>query len=231
MHLIRPLLETTRTEIRTVLNVWNLPSWPDISNKELLLSRNRIRHRLVPYIRRHHNPNIDQTLARWAEIVQSETLFLEHLTNSILSKIEIKKNFSYFVGPIGHNFHYSQSALPVDLFRALPLAIQRRVLKQYIYKNTGRILGFQYVEQIRLSCFFHTFLESNFPIRSRNPRSLGTKGGDQLYCRQEGSESKKKKIKTPWIILPGGIKLFVRKNYIFLFSPLPLIVSKKDRMY
>jgi len=36
----------------------------------------------------------------------------------------------------------------------LPLAIQRRILKQYIYRNTDRILGFHYIEQIRLSCLF-----------------------------------------------------------------------------
>jgi tRNA(Ile)-lysidine synthase len=97
LYLIRPLLEITRTEIRNILNVWNFPSWPDVSNKELRIRRNRIRHRLIPYIRIHYNPNIDQTLVRWAEIVQSETLYLEQLTNYILSKIEIKKKYPLFL--------------------------------------------------------------------------------------------------------------------------------------
>jgi len=81
------------------MNAWNLPSWPDESNKELRIKRNRIRHRLIPYIRIHYNSNIDQTLVRWAEIVQSETLYLEQLTNYILSKIEIKKTLSSISSP------------------------------------------------------------------------------------------------------------------------------------
>ena len=62
--LIRPLLETTRTEIRNLLTFWKFPSWPDKTNKDLQISRNRIRHRLVPYLRIHYNPKVDQTLAR-----------------------------------------------------------------------------------------------------------------------------------------------------------------------
>jgi tRNA(Ile)-lysidine synthase len=244
--LIRPLLETTRTEIRTLLNCWKFPSWPDKSNKELQISRNRIRHRLVPYIRIHYNPNIDQTLTRWAEIVQSETLYLEQLTHSLLSRMEItKKIYLTFLGtywrtsmmltsssaarlrsygPVGlpslrgeplaigqrdlwhkesrgakrhgypldggQNMAFFQSVLHLDLLRSVPLAIQRRLLKLYIYKNTGQILRFQYVEQIRLSCLSRTTLSSNV---------------------------KKRTFITPWIIFPKEIKLLVTKNYLFLF--------------
>jgi len=94
LYLIRPFLEATRTEIRQLLNIWKFPLWSDLSNKELRITRNRIRHRLIPYIRLHFNPKIDQSFARWSEIVQSETFYLQKLTNLILSKIEIKKEMS-----------------------------------------------------------------------------------------------------------------------------------------
>ncbi len=242
LFLIRPLLEITRTEIRNIMNAWNLPSWPDESNKELRIRRNRIRHRLIPYIRIHYNSNIDQTLVRWAEIVQSETLYLEQLTNYILSKIEIKKTLSSISSPHGlligmkkqkescaENLNFYQSAIPIDLLHSLPLAIQRRVLKQYIYRNTSRILGFHYIEQIRLSCLFsrreslQNFrqryryqlfdLSTHILIRSRNSSISGP------FSEWTNRDEKKNNFVTPWLIFPSGIKLLVRKNYLFLFSP------------
>lgn len=257
LYLIRPLLESTRTEIRNVFNIWEFPSWPDLSNKELKIKRNRIRHRLIPYIRLHFNPNIDQTLVRWSEIVQSETFYLEELTNYILSKIEIKKKIfenSYapknyllrtFAGGalartsskkkkqfLENNFY--QSAIPIELLRSLPLSIQRRLLKEYIYRNTSRILGFHYIEQIRLSCLLNTYLSTNIPISSmlEVPKARSdiakkydtlTKGPKEEGLEREGfgkEQEKKSQIVTPWILFPDGIKLVVRKNYIFLFYPL-----------
>lgn len=237
LPLIRPFLETTRTEIRTILNIWKLPSWSDRSNKELRIRRNRIRHRIIPYIRMHYNPKIDQILTRWAEIVQSETFYLEQLTNYILSKIEIKKKMSSllkmsyketfleqknsFLG----NFDFYQSAIPTNLLRSLPLAIQRRLLKQYIYKNTGRILGFQYIEQIRLFCLFQTYLSSKLSVRSQvDIVDFNQKFFHDFSLFQDKSVKKKKnKIAKSWIVFPSGIKLLIRKNYIFLFSPISFL--------
>ena len=250
LHLIRPFLETTRTEIRHILNIWNFPSWPDVSNKELRIRRNRIRHRLIPYIRIHYNPNIDQTLVRWAEIVQSETLYLEQLTNYILLKIEIKKIFSSISStiplkelrkqkePYEEKLHFYQSAIPVDLLRSLPVAIQRRVLKQYIYRNTNRILGFQYIEQIRLSCVF-SLRDSLRKFRHRHryhPIYLSEKisihsmnsSRSDISIDWKGPEEKKK-LATPWLIFPGGIKFLIRKNYLFIFSPKSIFLTMKSQ--
>ena len=104
-------------------------------------------------------------------------------------KIEIRKQIIH-IGSCDANLDFFQSALHLDLFRSLPLVLQRRILKQYIYKHTGQFLGFQYIEQIRLSCFFRTLLSSNV---------------------------KKKKFVTPWIIFPKQIKLLITKKYLFIF--------------
>jgi tRNA(Ile)-lysidine synthase len=209
LFLIRPLLEITRTEIRNLLNYWNFPSWYDKTNKELKIKRNRIRHRIIPYIRIHYNPNIIQTLTRWAEIVHNENLYFEQLTHSLVSKIEIKENivdlYKYdesislkcFDNYRTKSFHKKEkdinifySILHLDLLRSLPLALQRRLLKHYIYTKTGQILGFQYIEQIRLSFLYRTIFSSSV---------------------------KKPKFLTPWIVCPKQIKILVIKNYLFLF--------------
>ena len=105
------------------------------------------------------------------------------------------------------NINFYQSAIPIDLLRSLPLAIQGRVLKHYLYRNTGRILGFQYIEQICLSCLFHTYSSKHFLTRLL----------DTCHDERQGLEVKKRKFVTPWILFPGGIKLLIRKNYILLF--------------
>lgn len=242
LHLIRPFLETTRTEIRQLLNIWKFPLWSDLSNKELRIKRNRIRHRLIPYIRLHLNPKIDQSLARWAEIVQSETFYLEKLTKLILSKIEIKKKMSsllkmsskkkslehknYFL----ENCSFYQSALPINLLRSLPLAIQRRLLKHYIYKKTGRILGFQYIEQIRLFCLFQNSFSINLSRRSQIDinDSYQKFSNQTIFFEEEQIKKKEDNFEKSWLVFPSEIKILVRKNYIFLFSPVKV---KKSKMY
>ena len=223
--LTRPLLETTRTEIRSLLNFCNFPLWRDETNQEVRISRNRIRHRLIPYLRLHYNLKIDQTLARWTEIVQAETFCLEQVTNYLLSKIKItKKNYLLTQKrreeSFEQTFQFYQSAISLDLLRAFPTALQRRVLKQHIYKITGQNVGFQSIEEVRLFCLFHNFLakRKNSYDQSQNRKNslLPFSKGE---CEKKKNTNRQKYI-NPWIILPGGIKFLVKKNYLFFFSTL-----------
>jgi tRNA(Ile)-lysidine synthase len=210
-YLTRPLLETTRTEIRGLVKFLNFPVWLDKTNKEIRISRNRIRHRLVPYLRIHYNLNIDQTLARLAEIVQAETFYLEQVTNFLLSKVQIIKK-SYSVTQkirkknLKQTFYFYQSAIAIDLLRSLPTAIQRRVLKQHIYNITGRSLGFQSIEQIRFYCLFRNFFSK-----------INSSSNHSQDC-QEALAMEHKNKKNSWVLLPNGINLLIKNNYLFLFS-------------
>ena len=64
---IRPLLECTRDELRAFLRERRLRYAIDQSNRDNRLLRNRIRNRLLPYLRTHFNPSIDEALIRMAE--------------------------------------------------------------------------------------------------------------------------------------------------------------------
>ncbi len=64
---IRPLLGCSRDELRTYLRGRGLRYAIDSSNRDNKLLRNRIRNRLLPYLRRHFNPSIDESLIRMAE--------------------------------------------------------------------------------------------------------------------------------------------------------------------
>ncbi len=69
---IRPLLHVTREEILEYL-AHNHLSWrEDSSNSNPRFLRNRIRHELIPLLRRGYNPNIVEVLSNTAAIVRDD---------------------------------------------------------------------------------------------------------------------------------------------------------------
>ena len=142
LELIRPLLGNTRSEIRNLLSLWNLSSWPDSSNQIVAIRRNRIRRQLMPYIRLHYNPKFDQALARWSEIVYAENIYLNRLTFVILSKIEVTIINSFY--------NICTNGIDIAVLRCCPIVFQRRILKLFLYKHIKLTLSFRYIEHIRL---------------------------------------------------------------------------------
>ena len=72
---VRPLLDCTRVEIRTWLEERQIEWREDATNCDLTYARNRIRHELLPQLRREYNPNLDETLAKMAELAQDEEAY------------------------------------------------------------------------------------------------------------------------------------------------------------
>ncbi len=64
---VRPLLTCTRAELLEFLLARRIRYAVDESNRDNRLLRNRIRNRLLPYLRKHFNPSIDDALIRMAE--------------------------------------------------------------------------------------------------------------------------------------------------------------------
>lgn len=142
MPIIRPLLNLNRLQIRLLLDNWQFPVWLDTTNSSVEISRNRIRHRLIPYIRFYFYPKIDQTISNWAEIIYYENMHLKQLANYIRSKIEIiiieKKSNIQYIG------------LPNQILYSLPIFLQRRIIKDFIKKYTNVEICFHQIEHIRL---------------------------------------------------------------------------------
>jgi tRNA(Ile)-lysidine synthase len=64
--LVRPLLQTTRAEVRAYLESLGQPFRVDSSNSDLTRMRNRIRHELLPHLAARYNPAVASVLARLA---------------------------------------------------------------------------------------------------------------------------------------------------------------------
>jgi hypothetical protein len=140
--LVRPLLEFDRVELREYCDREKLPIWPDPSNFSLEIRRNRIRHQLLPFLRKNFQRGIDQSLARWAEIVHGEDAFLDDLCQSIRKQSEHRVN----------DGQIEARRLDISSIRDLHIAIQRRVIKQFVESFSNKSLGFDHVERLRVTC-------------------------------------------------------------------------------
>jgi tRNA(Ile)-lysidine synthase len=86
--IIRPLLDIRRLDLRDYIGARGLRYREDVTNADLSIPRNRVRHELIPYLERAFSPGIVDVLAREAasaredeERLQSEAI---ELTRSIV---------------------------------------------------------------------------------------------------------------------------------------------------
>ena len=136
LALIRPLLNFTRTETGQFCQAHNLPIWQDATNADLSFARNRIRQEVLPYLATHFNPKIVQTLAQTAELLDQEVAYLEdiathhRLTATVTSSLE------------------ASFSLKRDHLKPLPIALQRRVMRQFLQIALGFNPNFEQIEKL-----------------------------------------------------------------------------------
>lgn len=128
--LIRPLLGVTRAQVETWLRDKGLTWREDSSNRDPRHTRNRLRHNLLPELRRDWNPNLDEVLSRLGEISRAEEDWwatqLPHLVETD------------GMGRI----------LPAESLTALHPALARRVVRA-VLEELGLPAGFDAVEAVR----------------------------------------------------------------------------------
>lgn len=73
VRLVRPLLAATRDEVMTYLEATDQAYREDSSNRDPALTRNRIRHQLLPWLAAEYNPQIVAVLSRLAS--QAEEVY------------------------------------------------------------------------------------------------------------------------------------------------------------
>ena len=130
--IIRPLLFITRFDLKKVCTLWELPIYPDQTNEKLIYLRNRIRKQLLPLLRFFFNPQIDKLFLQFTEIANTEQLYLDTLSIRLLEEFQIKRINTF--------------ELNLSVFNFIPLAIQRRVLKQFIDQYLVKKIKFFHIE-------------------------------------------------------------------------------------
>lgn len=116
--ILRPLLQTTKEEILTCCKKEKLRYRIDKSNKDLRFSRNLIRHKIIPQLKKI-NPEIEKTF------LQNQENFRQ-IENFLNKKVQnwIKTNFK-------------NKIFKIEGFIKLHPAIQKQVLKEIYLKNYG----------------------------------------------------------------------------------------------
>jgi tRNA(Ile)-lysidine synthase len=97
VRLIRPMLDITREEVIEHCRQHDIAFRTDSSNLVAGLTRNRIRHELLPLLR-SFNHRLNETLARTAELLADDQDYLKHLSSNIYAMVH--KGAQLDIGPL-----------------------------------------------------------------------------------------------------------------------------------
>ncbi|HEX4630963.1 MAG TPA: tRNA lysidine(34) synthetase TilS [Chthoniobacterales bacterium] len=128
LTIIRPLLGTTRAEIDAYLKAHRLKYREDATNETVGPVRNRIRHRIIPYIEKQLGRKVSGALRRAALISADEAEWAESLVDS---------------GSI------QGAELSVKDLRTQPRALQRRTIHRWLQARDIADLDFETIERVR----------------------------------------------------------------------------------
>ncbi len=126
LTIVRPFLCVWRKAIDDYVGEHRLRFREDATNKNLTPLRNRIRHRIIPYLEKTLGRNIRQNIWRTAMIAAEEEKWIDS------------------------ELRYSAHAeLSVVKLRALPIALQRRALLKWLRAQNVPDVGFDAIERVR----------------------------------------------------------------------------------
>lgn len=131
MTVIRPLIGVTRREIEDFIREQGVKYRHDSSNEEVVFTRNKVRHELIPYLEDRFNPNIKEVLVNMAENLRAEDDFLDKFSSRKF-KIMSKKNRS---GDI---------SVDMGKFKKQPAAIRKRIVRSALRELKGDLRRFTY---------------------------------------------------------------------------------------
>jgi tRNA(Ile)-lysidine synthase len=128
-RIVRPLLGVRRGEVEAYLRGRGQGWREDASNADVSLTRNRVRHVLMPMLR-EFNPGVDALLGRTAEVAREEEAFWQAEVARVLPQVLLPgkpvrgggRAVSTAVGEVGY-------AMEIARLREMPAALRRRVVR------------------------------------------------------------------------------------------------------
>jgi tRNA(Ile)-lysidine synthase len=126
LAIVRPLLVVWRSEIDNYVREHRIKFREDASNKNLNPLRNRIRHRIIPYLEKILGRNIRPAIWRAAVIAGEEEDWID-----------------------GQLHGSSDAELSLTKLRALPVALQRRAIFKWLRAQKISEVSFDVVERVR----------------------------------------------------------------------------------
>jgi tRNA(Ile)-lysidine synthase len=103
LTLVRPLLACSREVLIEYLTELGQAYRTDSTNVETQYTRNRVRNELLPLLREHYNPEVDDALRRFASQAEDAQQLIESLGEDLLSRAELRSSdaqLSLQLGPL-----------------------------------------------------------------------------------------------------------------------------------
>ncbi len=128
LTIVRPLLGIWRDEIDRYVREHRVKFHEDASNKNLVPLRNRLRRRIIPYIEKQFGRKVRISIWRAATIAAEEEKVFETLLPQTLS---------------------GTTALSVQSLGAMPLAVRRRTLHEWLRASDVPDVSYDLIERVR----------------------------------------------------------------------------------
>lgn len=123
-NFIRPLLPISRFEIENYLKHEKLPFRLDKTNKNLNITRNFLRLKVLPLLIKRINPNLIDTLYNTAKLMEDDYNFLDQSASKSYQKVMIKEDKKTVL-------------LDRKKWLLLPYSMQRMVIRKAIEGSVG----------------------------------------------------------------------------------------------
>lgn len=189
VRIVRPLLQTKRSEVEQYLTSIDQPWREDHTNLDAQHTRNRIRHELLPLLERDYNPNLRQLLSETAEIALAEEDYWRNHTSTLASR--------------WHQRERSMRLQEGDGFLLSAIAVQRRTLRHFLAWH-GITVDFHHVEAVR-RCALGDGATANLPGGWQARRN-----GDWLELLAATSAFEKQEVIQRWqyqLTIPGNCRI------------------------
>lgn len=124
-RLIRPLLTTTREEVREFAEQNQITWRDDSSNHDLRFARNRLRLKIIPELARDFNPSLGSVLAGTANIAREEENYWHRMVERTFRQLSQRT--------------YLGITIELKAFKKLDLALKRRVIRRTIREVRGHL--------------------------------------------------------------------------------------------
>jgi tRNA(Ile)-lysidine synthase len=152
-RVLRPMLGVRRSEVEAFLRARGQAWREDESNQDVSLTRNRVRHELMPALRAF-NPKVDDALARTAEIAREEEAFWQAEVAGLLPQMLLPgkpvrgggRAVSTAIGEAG-------CALEIARLAALPAALRRRIVRAAAKSVESRLSAEETAKVLALAGF------------------------------------------------------------------------------
>ena len=125
---IRPLIRVLRRDVLEYLRAHRLPFREDPTNDQRRYTRNRIRRDLLPTLQRSYNPRLVQALCTTAQLLADDEAALQAVSHQRFLSARLP------APP-------AQSQLRIAELIPLPVALQRRVLREALAEVMGSLQG------------------------------------------------------------------------------------------